>query len=78
MVVVAWIVYLYFNNLLDKKMHSGLLMDTLGTVLNLALLAVVGVIVNAFALSFSAGLLVAGIGIGVYFALKKFFRAKPA
>ena len=70
LIVVAWMVFLFFNNLIDK-LNNGLVQGFLGTVNTVSLLALVGLIVYFFALSFFTGVLFVMIVAFLIYAVKK-------
>ena len=67
---VAWLVFLFFNNLIDK-MQRGIFQGFLGTVNTVTLLAAIGAVVSYFALSFFAGILFVMIVVFLFYAGKK-------
>ena len=70
LIVVMWFVFLFFNNLIDK-MQRDLAQGLLGTLNTVVLLAVVGIVVSYFALSFFTGALLAMIAIFLIYSVKK-------
>ena len=70
LIMVAWFVFLFFNNLIDK-LNKGIVQGFLGTVNTVSLLAAVGIIVYFFALSFFTGAIFFMILIFLIYAVKK-------
>lgn len=70
LLIVAWFVFLFFNNLIDT-MQKGMLQGILGTVNTVVLLSAVGVVIYLFALSFFVGVLLAMIIIFLIYASKR-------
>ena len=70
LIVVAWFVFLFFNNLIDK-MQRSIIQGFLGTLNTIVLIAAIGIIVSLFALSFFTGILLAMIVLFLIYAGKK-------
>lgn len=70
LIVIAWSVFLFFNNLIDK-MERGILQGFLGTLNTVVLMAIVGISISFFALSFFAVILLAMIVIFLIYTGKK-------
>ena len=70
LIVIVWLVFLFFNNLIDHIQNS-VIQGFCGSVNTVVLLALVGIIVYQYALSFFAGVLLAMILIFLIYAAKK-------
>lgn len=70
LIAITWLVYLFFNNLIDK-MQRGMFQSFLGTAAVVVLFALVSGIVYQFALSFFVGLILAMLFLFLFYAGKK-------
>ena len=73
LLLLVWVAYLFFNNLLDK-MHSGYAQEALGVVLSFALLSSIMLILYFNAVSFSMGVVALAIIVGVAYAVRAMIR----
>ena len=70
LIVIAWFVFLFFNNLIDK-MPRGIIQGFCGTLNTVVLLAIVGIFASLFALSLFAGIMFVMIAIFLIYSVKK-------
>lgn len=71
-IAIAWLVYLFFNNLIDR-MERNALQGFVGTATTVVLFAVISGIIYLFALSFFVGLLFVMFIAFLVYAGKKAF-----
>ena len=70
LIVVAWFVFLFFNDLIDG-IQRGMVQGFLGSVNTVVLLAVAGIIIYYFALGFFTGILTVMILSFLIYSVKK-------
>ena len=70
LIAVAGLIFLFFNNLIDK-MPRNFVQGLLGTTNTIVLLVAVGVVVSLYALSFFTGLLFIMIVAFLVYSVKK-------
>ena len=70
LIVIMGLVFLFFNNAIDK-MPRNFVQGLLGTINTVVLLAAVGIVVSLYALSFFTGVLLLMIAIFIIYSLKK-------
>ena len=71
LIITLWLAFLYCNNLLDRKLHQGLILDILGTALSLSFILLLGLIVSTYSFSFGTGVLLVALGISIYISIKR-------
>ena len=69
LIIAAWVIYLFFNNLLDK-MQSGWLQEVLGVILGFILVASMVTILYFHAVSFSMGIVAIAIIVGIVYGIR--------
>ena len=70
LIIIAWMVFLFFNNLIDQ-IQSSVIQGFWGSVNTVVLLAAIGIIVYYYAFSFFSGVLLIMILAFLIYAIKK-------
>ena len=73
LLVASWLMYLLINNYLDR-LNGGVIQEILGTLLSVSLLVAIGLILDAWVLNFSAGLILIGLSFTIWIGFKKTFH----
>ncbi len=73
LIVAAWAVYLWLNNLISK-MPASWFREVLGGILSFGLLATIGLILNFLAVPFAMGLLTISVLLLIWYAIRKTLR----